>query len=72
MLDFAKNSIRICGLPCCGFAGKASHAYRSFIRSRLKEDVNRTLLCGDEDERKKSGSGRKYNYFDSDMYHEQA
>lgn len=72
VLDFAKNSIRICGLPCCGFAGKASHVYRSFMRSRLKEDVNRTLLCGDEDERKKSGSGRKWNYFDSDQYHEQA
>ena len=72
VLDFAKNSIRICGLPCCGFAGKASHAYRSFMRSRLKEDVNRTLLCGDEDERKKSGTGRRWMYFDSDMSHEQA
>ena len=71
VLDFAKNSIRICGLPCCGFAGKASHAYRSFMRSRLKEDVNRTLLCGDEDERKKSGSGRRWTYFDSDGFHEQ-
>lgn len=71
VLDFAKNSMRICGLPCCGFAGKASHAYRSFMRSRLKEDVNRTLLCGDEDERKKSGSGRKWTYFDSDAVHEQ-
>lgn len=72
VLDFAKNSIRVCGLPCCGFAGKASHAYRSFMRSRLKEDVNRTLLCGDEDERKKSGTGRRWTYHDSDMYHEQA
>ena len=72
VLDFAKNSMRICGLPCCGFAGKASHAYRSFVRSRLKEDVNRTLLCGDEDERKKSGTGHRYTYFDSDLYHEQA
>ena len=48
--DFARNSIQICGIPACGFIGRASHAYRSFLRSRLKEDVNRTLLCGDEQE----------------------
>ena len=69
-LDFCKNSMRICGIPACGFVGRASHLYRSFVKSRLKEDVNRTLLCGDDDERKVIGSGRKWTYFDSDLYHE--
>ena len=62
--------MRICGIPTCAFVGKASHQYRSYMRTRLKEDVNRTLLCGDDDERKKAGSGKKYTFFDSDLYHE--
>lgn len=68
--DFCRNSMKICGLPACGFIGRASHTYRSFLKSRLKEDVNRTLLCGDEDEHKKAGTGRKWTVFDSDYYHE--
>lgn len=40
------------------------------MRTRLKEEVNRTLLCGNEDEHKVAGSGRKYTFFDSDLYHE--
>lgn len=42
------------------------------MRTRLKEDVNRTLLCGDEDEHKRAGTGKKYTFFDSDLYHEKA
>ena len=72
VLEFARNSMRVCGISAAAFLGRASHQYRSFIRSRLKEEVNRTVLCGDEEERKKSGSGHKYLYFDSDLYHEQA
>ena len=34
--------------------------------------MNRTLLCGNEDEHKVAGSGRKYTFFDSDLYHEKA
>lgn len=70
--DFAKKSFRICGVPACGMIGRASHLFRSFIRSRLKEEVNRTLLCGDAEERRQSGSGKKWMYFDSDFYHELA
>lgn len=72
VLDFAKNSIQLCGVSAAGFIGRASHLFRSFMRSRLKEEVNRTLLCGDEDERKRQGSGHKYTYFDSDKFHESA
>ena len=70
-LDFARNSKQICGLPCCGFVGKASTQFRTKLQSRLKECVNKTLLCGDKDEQTKSGSGRKWMYFDADHYHEQ-
>lgn len=69
VVDFVKRSRAICGIPAAAFIGKASHQYRSFMRTRLKEDVNRTLLCGNEDEHKVAGSGRKYTFFDSDLYH---
>ena len=69
-LDFARNSKQICGLPCCGFVGKASTQFRTRLQSRLKESVNRTLLCGDKEEQTKSGTGRKWMYFDADLYHE--
>lgn len=68
--DFSKNSYQICGIPAAGFIGRASHSYRSYLKSRLKEDVNRTLLCGDDDEHKQAGSGRRWTFFDSDYYHE--
>lgn len=70
--DFCRNSMRICGLPAGAFIGKASHMYRSYLKTRLKEDVNRTLLCGNDDEHRKFGTGRRYTFFDSDMYHEKA
>ena len=69
-LDFARNSKQICGLPCCGFVGRAATQFRSKITSRLKEAVNRTLLCGDKDEQRLAGSGRKWEYWDADLYKE--
>ena len=44
--------------------------FRTRLQSRLKESVNRTLLCGDKEEQTKSGTGRKWMYFDADLYHE--
>ena len=32
--------------------------------------MNRTLLCGDEDEHRQAGTGRRWIFFDSDYYHE--
>ena len=72
VVDFVRKSKVICGIPAAAFIGRASHLYRSFMRTRLKEDVNRTLLCGNEEEHKVAGSGRKYTFFDSDLYHEKA
>ena len=68
--DFCRNSVKLCGIPAAGFIGKASHVYTSFTKSRLKEDVNQTLLCGDAAEHAKSGTGRKWIFFNSDYYHE--
>lgn len=70
VLDFCRNSQKLCGLPACGFIGRASTQFRAYPKSRLKEPLNDTVLCGDYDERKRSGSGRKYCVFNSDLYHE--
>lgn len=32
--------------------------------------MNRTLLCADKDEQRLAGSGRKWNYWDADLYKE--
>lgn len=67
---FANNSKSICGIPVCSYVGKASHQFRDHVRSRLKESINRTVLCGDRDEQRRHGSGIRWTYFDSDYYRE--
>lgn len=70
VLSFCKNSVQICGLKACGFVGRASHLFRPFVSSRLKESISGTVLCGDRAERDRSGTGTKWVYFDSDAFHE--
>jgi hypothetical protein len=70
VLDFCKNSKKLCGISACGFIGRSSTQFRAYPRSRLKEPVNDTVLCGDYEERKCAGTGRKYCVFNSDLYHE--
>jgi len=67
---FCRNSTRVCGLPACAMLGRASHVYNGFVRSRLRDELNRTVLCGDPAERLKPGSGKKYMFWDSDQYRE--
>lgn len=55
-------------IPTCAFAGKASHMFNPFVRSRLRDALNRTVLCGDAKEQIKSGVGSKYVFFDSDYW----
>lgn len=54
--------------PVCAFAGRSSTQFQNvmYSRTRLKDCIGRTVLCGDEDERRKAGTGVKYCYFDSD------
>lgn len=67
---FAKQSVMICGIPCCAMCGRASHIFNPFVRSRLRDAVNRTVLCGDAMEKVKAGAGKKYMFWDSDAYRE--
>lgn len=67
---FAKNSMSLCGVSACAFAGRASHIFNPFIRSRLRDAIGRTVLCGNDQEHVKSGGGFKYMFFDADIYRE--
>ena len=58
------------GFPACAMAGRASHKFNAFSRSRLRDAQNRTVLCGDPAEHARAGSGQKYMFFDSDYYRE--
>lgn len=69
---FAKNCGKAYGLPCCAFAGRSATVFNPYVRSRLREAIGRTVLCGDAAEQVKAGSGSKYVFFDADLYKELA
>ena len=70
--EFAKNSMSLVNIPACAMAGKASHIFNPFVKSRLRDAIGRTVLCGDAKEQAIAGSGVKYMFFDSDVYRETA
>jgi len=67
---FAKNSTQLCGIPACACLGRASHIFNPYVRSKLREATNKTVLCGDAQEHVKAGAGKKYMFWDSDFYRE--
>lgn len=44
---FAKNAMQLVGISACAMLGRASHLFNSFVRTRLRDAVNKTVLCGD-------------------------
>ena len=44
--------------------------FNPYVRSRLRDNIGRTVLCGDNKEHIKAGSGQKYTFFDADLYKE--
>jgi len=67
---FAKNSMQVVGLPACAMMGRASQVFNPFVRTRLRDSVNKTVLCGDAQEHVKAGAGKKYMFWNSDYYRE--
>lgn len=65
---FAKTSMQTVGIPACAMLGRASHIFNGYVRSRLRDETNRTVLCGDAQEHVKAGAGKKYMFWDSDFY----
>ena len=70
--NFCKVSARSIGLPMCAFAGRSASMFNPFVRSRLRDAIGKTVLCGDAQEHVKSGAGNKYVFFDADFYKESA
>lgn len=70
--QYTKQSMMSCGIRSCAFAGRAAHIFNPFVRTRLREAIGRTVLCGDAKEHIKAGSGCKYVFFDADLYKELA
>lgn len=70
--QFTKNSMTICGIPSCGMIGRASHIFNPYVRTRLRNALGRTVLCGDAEERVKAGAGAKWIAWDTDFYRETA
>ena len=50
--------------------GRSSHIWNENVRSRLRNAVDRTVLCGDAEEHVKAGAGKKWIAFDTDYYRE--
>ena len=67
---FAKSSVQLVGIPACAMLGRASHVFNPFVRTRLRDATNKTVLCGDAEEHVKAGAGKKYMFWDSDYYRE--
>ena len=67
---FAKNSMKLVGLPACAMIGRASHVFNPYVRTKLRSAVNNTILCGDPQEHVKAGAGKKYMFWNSDFYRE--
>ena len=65
---FTKTSAQTVGIPACAMLGRASHVYNGFVRSRLRDEMNKTVLCGDPQEHVKAGAGKRYMFWDSDFY----
>ncbi len=68
--SWSRTSMLKHGIPACAMAGRASHKFNAFSRSRLRDALNRTVLCGDPAEHAREGSGQKYLFWDSDYYRE--
>lgn len=64
--DWARNSVKLCGIRACAFVGRASHMWNENVRSKLRSASGRTVLCGDEREHIKTGTGRKWVAWDAD------
>lgn len=68
--SFSKVSVRVCGISSCAFLGRANHTYSPFTKSRLRDEIGKTVLAGDAAEHLKSGAGKKYVFWNADYYKE--
>lgn len=66
--NFTKVASRQVGIPLCAFVGRSSSMFNPYVRSRLRDAIGKTVLCGNAQEHVKAGAGQKYVFFDADFY----
>lgn len=67
----AVKTIRV-GIPLVAMLGRNCTTFNPLVRSRLRNAVGETVLCGDSQELLKSGSGKKWLAWNADFYKETA
>ena len=55
--SFTKLAMQQYSIPACAFAGRASNIFNPFVKSRLRDAIGRTVLCGSQPEHVKAGTG---------------
>lgn len=65
---FAKTSAKVCGIRACAMIGRANHMFNPYVRSRLRDALNDTVLAGDPQEHVQSGAGAKYIIWNADKW----
>ena len=70
--EWTSSSARLLRVPSCAMAGRSSVYFNPLARNRLRNAVGRTLLCGDDRELARKGSGHRWLFFDADAFKERA
>jgi hypothetical protein len=63
--SFARTTKKI---PTCSFLGRASHVFNPYVRSKLRDAVGDTILCGDAQAHAGNSLGIKYVFWNADKY----
>jgi hypothetical protein len=57
---WAKTALYQYGFPACALTGRANTQFNPVVRSRLRDTIHNTTLCGDEAEKIRAGAGLKW------------
>ncbi len=66
---FARNAKELIGIDCTVLIGRASTLFNPYVRTRIRDAVNNTVLCGDRDA---DGQKRRWVVFNADIWKESA
>ena len=67
---FSREAGHLCGIPAIALVGRSATKFNGLVRTRLRNEINATVLCGDEQEHLRAGTGKKYMFWNADLYKE--
>ena len=68
--EFACACPKLLKVPACAMSGRSAVYFNPLARNRLRNAIGRTVLCGDDKELIKKGTGHKWLFFDADFFKE--